>query len=206
MWCSRTGRWPRPSPAHGAPGFSSNSRSDAMTEPAQAIRLDIPRPAPEIVKGYQGLPTTAISDIIDLSCVMRFAIQPLWPGIPRIAGPAFTVRTPRHDNLMLHAAIYRAEPGDVIVVEAGDDAMAGAGGNGCAIAPKRGVAGFVVGGVVRDIGESRASGVPLFARGRSPIPAAKEGPGEINHPIRCGGVVVNPGDIVVADDEGVVVI
>ena len=168
-----------------------------MTEPAQAIRLDIPRPAPEIVKGFQGLATTAISDIIDLSCVMRFSIQPLWPDMPRIAGPAFTVRTPHHDNLMLHAAIYRAEPGDVIVVEAGDESMAVAGGNVCAVARKRGVAGFIVDGVIRDIGESRANGFPLFARGRSPIPAAKEGPGEINHPIRCGGVVVHPGDIVV---------
>lgn len=177
-----------------------------MTEPSQAIRLTIPRPAADIVKGFQGLPTTAVSDIIDLSCVMRYAIHPLWPDIGRIAGPAFTVRTPRHDNLMLHAAIYRAEPGDVIVVEAGDDAMAVAGGNVCAIAQKRGVAGFIVDGVIRDIGESRANGFPLFARGRSPIPAAKEGPGEINHPIRCGGVVVHPGDLVVADDEGIVVI
>jgi regulator of RNase E activity RraA len=177
-----------------------------MTEPAQAIRLDIPRPAPAIVKGFQGFATTAISDIIDLSSVMRFSIQPLWPDMPRIAGPAFTVRTPRHDNLMLHAAIYRAEPGDVIVVEAGDESMAVAGGNVCAVARKRGVAGFIVDGVIRDIGESRANGFPLFARGRSPIPAAKEGPGEINHPIRCGGVVVHPGDIVVADDEGIVVV
>jgi 4-hydroxy-4-methyl-2-oxoglutarate aldolase len=177
-----------------------------MTEPSQAIRLTIPRPAADVVKGFQGLPTTAVSDIIDLSCVMRYAIHPLWPDIGRIAGPAFTVRTPRHDNLMLHAAIYRAEPGDVIVVEAGDDAMAVAGGNVCAIAQKRGVAGFIVDGVIRDIGESRANGFPLFARGRSPIPAAKEGPGEINHPIRCGGVVVHPGDVVVADDEGIVVI
>jgi len=177
-----------------------------MTDNAAAIRLTIPRPAPEIVKGYQGLATTAIADIIDLSCVVRYAIHPLWTDIPRIAGPAFTVRTAHHDNLMLHAAIYRAEPGDVIVVEAGDDSMAVAGGNVCAIAQKRGVAGFVIDGVIRDIGESRANGFPLFARGRSPVPAAKEGPGEINHPIRCGGVVVNPGDVVVADDEGIVVI
>jgi len=177
-----------------------------MIDNAAAIRLTIPRPAPEIVKGYQGLATTAIADIIDLSCVVRYAIHPLWTDIPRIAGPAFTVRTAHHDNLMLHAAIYRAEPGDVIVVEAGDDSMAVAGGNVCAIAQKRGVAGFVIDGVIRDIGESRANGFPLFARGRSPIPAAKEGPGEINHPIRCGGVVVNPGDVVVADDEGIVVI
>ena len=99
-----------------------------MTEISQAIRLTIPRPAADVVKGCQGLATTAVADIIDLSCVMRYAIHPLWPDIGRIAGPAFTVRTARHDNLMLHAAIYRAEPGDVIVVEAGDDAMAVAGG------------------------------------------------------------------------------
>src|SRR5256885_3720714 len=159
MWCSRTGRWPRPSPAHGAPGFSSNSRSDAMTEPAQAIRLDIPRPAPEIVKGYQGLPTTAISDIIDLSCVMRYAIQPLWPDIPRIAGPAFTVRTPRHDNLMLHAAIYRAEPGDVIVVEAGGGTLGGAGGHGGGLAPEPTGSRVGGGGAIRGNRESASSGV-----------------------------------------------
>src|SRR5215467_8711720 len=184
-WCWHTGGWPRPSPARAAPGFSSNSRSDAMTDSSSAIRLSIPRPTPEIVKGYQGLATTAIADIIDLSCVMRYAL---------------------HDNLMLHAAIYRAEPGDVIVVEAGDDAMAVAGGNVCAIAQKRGVAGFVIDGVIRDIGESREKNFPLFARGRSPIPGSKEGPGEINHPIRCGGVVVHPGDVVIADNEGIVVV
>jgi regulator of RNase E activity RraA len=177
-----------------------------MPDTSAAIRLDFPRPTPEVVKGYQGLPTTAIADIIDLACVMRYALHPLWPDIGRIAGPAFTVRTARHDNLMLHAAIYRAEPGDVIVVEAGDDAMAVAGGNVCAIAQKRGVAGFVIDGVIRDIGESREKNFPLFARGRSPIPGSKEGPGEINHPIRCGGVVVHPGDVVIADDEGIVVV
>jgi 4-hydroxy-4-methyl-2-oxoglutarate aldolase len=177
-----------------------------MTEPAQAIRLEIPRPAPEVVKGFQGLATTAISDIVDLGCVMRYAIHPLWPDIPPIAGPAFTVRTAQHDNLMLHAAIYRAEPGDVIVVEAGDDEMAVAGGNVCAVAQRRGVAGFVIDGVVRDVAESRANGFPLFARGLSPIPGGKEGPGEINSAIRCGGITVNPGDLVVADEEGIVVV
>lgn len=177
-----------------------------MPDTSAAIRLDFLRPTPEVVKGYQGLATTAIADIIDLSCVMRYALHPLWPDIGRIAGPAFTVRTARHDNLMLHAAIYRAEPGDVIVVEAGDDGMAVAGGNVCAIAQKRGVAGFVIDGVIRDIGESRDKNFPLFARGRSPIPGSKEGPGEINHPIRCGGVVVHPGDVVIADDEGIVVV
>jgi regulator of RNase E activity RraA len=126
--------------------------------------------------------------------------------MPRIAGPAFTVRTVKHDNLMLHAAIYRAEPGDVIVVAAGDDEMAVAGGNVCAVAQRRGIAGFIVDGVVRDVLEARARGFPLFAVGISPIPGAKEGPGEINAPIRCGGVGVRPGDVVVADEEGIVVV
>jgi regulator of RNase E activity RraA len=137
---------------------------------------------------------------------MRYAIRPLWPGMPRIAGPAFTVRTGKHDNLMFHAAIYLAKRGDVIVVEAGDDEMAVAGGNVCAIAQRNGVAGLVVDGVIRDVGESRANLFPVFARGASPIPAKRGGGGDMNATIRCGGVVVNPGDVVVADEEGVVVV
>ncbi len=137
---------------------------------------------------------------------MRYAIRPLWPGTPRIAGPAFTVRTAKHDNLMFHAASTSRERGDVIVVEAGDDEMAVAGGNVCAIAQRNGVAGLVVDGVIRDVGESRANLFPVFARGASPIPAKRGGAGDMNAAIRCGGVVVNPGDVVVADEEGVVVV
>jgi 4-hydroxy-4-methyl-2-oxoglutarate aldolase len=116
------------------------------------------------------------------------------------------VRTARHDNLMLHAAIYHAEPGDIIVVEAGDDQMAVAGGNVCAVAQRRGVAGFVIDGVIRDVSESRSNGFPLFAHGLSPVPGGKDGPGDIGLPITCGGVKVNPGDVVVADEEGIVVV
>jgi len=176
-----------------------------MSEPSP-IRSSIERPSPDIVARFAKLAPTALADFLPLESVMRLAIRPLWPDIPRIAGPAFTVRTPRHDNLMLHAAIYRAEPGDVIVVEAGDEEMAVSGGNVCLVAQRHGVAGFVVDGVVRDVGEARASGFPLFARGISPIPGRKDGPGEINASIRCGGVVVNPGDVVVADGEGIVAV
>jgi 4-hydroxy-4-methyl-2-oxoglutarate aldolase len=177
-----------------------------VTDHSSAIRTEFSRPASEIVKGYQELPTTALSDFLILDNVMRHAIHPLWGPPPRIAGPAFTVRTAKHDNLMMHAAIYLAAPGDVIVVEAGDEEMAVAGGNVCAIAQRRGVAGFIIDGVIRDVGESRDRGFPLFARGHSPIPAGKKGPGHINAPIRCGGVVVSPGDMVVADEEGIVVV
>ena len=170
------------------------------------IRLHIERPPRELVAGLGKLSPTTLSDVLTFESVMRLGIRPLWPGMPRIAGPAFTVRTAKHDNLMLHAAIYRADPGDVIVVEAGDDEMAVAGGNVCAVAQRRGVAGFVIDGVIRDLAESRANGFPLFARGVSPIPGAKDGPGEINGTITCGGVTVNPGDVIVADEEGIVVV
>jgi regulator of RNase E activity RraA len=126
--------------------------------------------------------------------------------MPRIAGPAFTVRTGRHDDLMVHASIYLASPGDIIVVEAGDDEMAVAGGNACAIAQRRGVGGLIVDGVVRDAAESRERRFPVFARGTSPIPARGIGDGGVNGQIRCGGAVVDPGDIVVAGEEGIVVI
>ena len=170
------------------------------------IRLHIERPPRELVTALGKLSPTTLSDVLELESVMRIGIRPLWPAMPRIAGPAFTVRTAKHDNLMLHAAIYRAEAGDVIVVEAGDEEMAVAGGNVCAVAQRRGVAGFVIDGVIRDVAESRANGFPLFARGVSPIPGAKDGPGEINAPVVCGGVAVHPGDVIVADEEGIVVV
>jgi regulator of RNase E activity RraA len=177
-----------------------------MSDETRPLDTAIDRPSPDIVKAYRDLSTNDLCDILELSCVMRYAIHPLWPGAPRIAGPAFTVRTGRGDNLMFHASIYLAQPGDVIVVESGDDLMAVAGGYVCAIAQRRGVAGLVVDGVIRDVVESREKGFPLYARGYSPIPGKRLGEGDVNMPIRCGGVVVNPGDVVVADEEGVVVV
>lgn len=177
-----------------------------MTDTAAAIRTDISRPPADVSRAFLGLSPTTLADVLDLGCVMRPGIRPLWPDMPRIAGPAITVRTARHDNLMLHAAIYLAEPGDVIVVEAGDHEMAVAGGNVCAVAQRRGVQGFVIDGVIRDVAESRGRGFPLFTRGLSPIPGGKEGPGQINASVSCGGVTVSPGDVVVADEEGIVVV
>ena len=177
-----------------------------MSDSTRPLNSAIERLSPDVFAAFAQLAPTDVCDVVDLSCVMRYAIRPLWPGMPRIAGPAFTVRTAKHDNLMFHAAIYLARPGDVIVVEAGDDEMAVAGGNVCAIAQRNGVAGLVVDGVIRDVGEARDNRFPVFARGASPIPAKRGGAGDMNATIRCGGVVVNPGDVVVADEEGVVVV
>jgi len=150
--------------------------------------------------------TTTYSDVITRDRVMDIGMRPLWMPIPRIAGPAYPVRNEPGDNLMLHIAIHRAPPGAVLVCQAGDHDFAQAGGNVCAWAQKRGIAGMVVDGAVRDVGESRANGFALFGRGIIPIPARRGKMGVLNGPVTCGGVAVVPGDMVIADEEGIVVL
>lgn len=157
------------------------------------------------VSGFKDISPTTLAETLGREQVMDMGIRPLWPSVPRIAGPAFTVRCAAGDNLMLHAAIYRAEPGSVIVVQAGDVDYALAGGNVCAVAQRRGIAGFVLDGVMRDLAEVRESGFPVFARGLMPVPGIKAAVEPLNGEVRCGGVVVNAGDVVVADEEGIVV-
>ena len=155
---------------------------------------------------FGGISPTAYADALDRKHFMDMGIREMWPQIPRLVGPAYPVSCPPGDNLMLHAAIYRATPGSVIVVQASNTDYAVSGGNVCAIAQKRGIAGFIVDGVIRDIAEVREAQFPVFARGVMPIPGQKKGPGTLNQPITCGGVQVFPGDIVVADEEGIAVI
>lgn len=157
------------------------------------------------VTDFTDIPPTTLADLLGRGQVMDIGIRPLWSSAPRLAGPAFTVRCPPGDNLMLHAAIHRAEPGSVVVVEAGDVDYAVAGGNVCAVAQRRGIAGFVIDGVIRDLAEIREMGFPVFARGVIPIPGVKVAVEPLGGPVLCGGVTVHAGDIVVADEEGVVV-
>ncbi|MEO9174960.1 MAG: RraA family protein [Gaiellales bacterium] len=158
------------------------------------------------VSEFGDLSPTTLADLLGRQQVMDSGIRPLWPSIGRAAGPAFTVRCPPGDNLMLHAAIHRAPPGSIIVVESGDSDWALAGGNVCAVAQRNGIVAFVVDGVIRDLAEVRALGFAVFARGVIPIPGSKQAVEPLDVPVRCGGVNVNPGDIVVADEEGIVVV
>ena len=152
------------------------------------------------------VPTTTLADLLGRAQVMDIGIRPLWPGMPRVAGPAFTVRCPPGDNLMVHAAVHRAAAGSVVVVETGDVAHAVAGGNLLAVAQRRGISGFVVDGVIRDLAEVRDLAFPVYARGVIPFPGAKDVLEPLNAPVVCGGVTVHPGDVVVGDEEGVVVV
>jgi regulator of RNase E activity RraA len=155
---------------------------------------------------FARLSPTTLADVLTRDRVMDAGIRPLWEGMPRLAGPAYPVRCAPADNLMLHAAIHRAPAGAVVVVEAGDRDYAVAGGNVCAWAQRRGIAGFVVDGVIRDVAEVRERRFPVFARGVVPIPGGKARLGVLDGPVTCGGVRVEPGDVVVGDEEGVVVV
>ncbi|MEU0600118.1 RraA family protein [Streptomyces sp. NPDC006393] len=159
-----------------------------------------------VVEAFRDVPVTTLADLLGREQVMDIGIRPLWQPVPRVAGPAFTVRCPPGDNLMLHAAVHRAEPGSVIVVESGDLDYALAGGNVCAVARRRGVAAFVADGLIRDLAEVREMGFPVFARGVIPVPGVKSAVSPLNRPVRCGGVQVEAGDVVVADEEGVVTV
>ncbi|MEU9170904.1 RraA family protein [Streptomyces sp. NPDC048420] len=155
---------------------------------------------------FSDVPTTTLADLLGRDHVMDIGIRPLWGPVPRVAGPAFTVRCPPGDNLMLHAAIHRAPAGSVIVVESGDLDYALAGGNVCAVAQRRGIAGFVADGLIRDLAEVREADFPVFARGVIPIPGTKKAVAPLGEQVRCGGVRVEAGDVVVADEEGVVAV
>lgn len=156
--------------------------------------------------GFGEISTTVLADVLGRAHVMDVGIRPLWSPMPRVAGPAFTVMCAPGDNLMLHAAIYRAPPGSVVVVAAGDADYAVAGGNVCAVAQRRGIAAFVVDGVIRDLAEVRDARFPVFARGVVPVAGVKAATAPLNEPVRCGGLTVRAGDIVVADDDGVLVV
>ena len=150
--------------------------------------------------------TTEYADALPRQQFIDYHIKALWQEMPRIAGPAFTVQLSAGDNLMLHSAIYEAPAGSILVVDAGDDSHAVAGGNVCAIAQSRGIAGMIIDGVIRDIGEIRAAKFPVYARGCVAKPGVKEFIAPLNQAINCGSVTVNPNDIVVADEEGIAII
>ncbi|GAA5046347.1 RraA family protein [Streptomyces similanensis] len=180
----------------------------AMTEPtivpeSSAVSVSV---SGAVVGGLRDVPTTTLADLLGRARVMDVVVRPLWQPVPRVAGPAFTVRCPPGDNLMLHAAVHRAAPGAVIVVESGDLDFALAGGNVCAVAQRRGVAAIVADGLIRDLAEVREAGFPVFARGVIPIPGAKSAVTPLNRRVRCAGAEVDAGDVVVADEEGVVVV
>lgn len=166
----------------------------------------INRPAKQIVEQFKNAVTPHISDNLNRLHSICSGLRPYHQG-GKLVGTAVTVKTRPGDNLMVHKAIEMAEPGDVIVVDAGGDLTnAIVGEIMMRIAQKKGLAGFVIDGSIRDTEAFRNDTFPIFARGVTHRGPYKDGPGEINVTVSVGGMVVHPGDIIVGDDDGLVVV
>jgi RraA family protein len=184
---------PRSSEMHPGPGFR--------------VKLDVVRPDPGLMEEFRNHATPDISDLLNRLYAMDPAIRCLTGGHHVLCGPACTVKVFPGDNLMVHKALDVAKPGDIVVVDAGGSTQNAVLGDLISTkARHRGIAGFIVDGLIRDLPSILPLDFPVFARGTTPIGPLHRGPGEINYPICCGGVVVNPGDLVVADAAGIIVI
>jgi 4-hydroxy-4-methyl-2-oxoglutarate aldolase len=177
-----------------------------MEDVMNVIVREFVRPEPMVVKGFDGIPTGVIGDCMGRCNGMVAAIKPAWPGAT-ILGPALTVRTFPADNLMIHKAVTLAKPGDVLVVNAGGYTDYAVFGDLLGLSCKvHGIAGIVIDGATRDAEGLRAIGFPVFSRAILPAGPFKDSPGAINVPVSCGGVPVHPGDIIVGDADGVMVV
>ncbi len=166
----------------------------------------IRRPDPQLMAAFAHLASSTVHEAQGRSGALAHTIRPIYPGM-RCCGPACTVRSHGGDNLMLHKAICVAQPGDVIVHDGEDWLESNVWGEVMTTgAMQRGVAGLVTSGVVRDIAPIHEKGFPIFSQGVSMKWAQKASLGTINHPIVCAGVLVNPGDLIIGDDDGVVVV
>jgi len=158
---------------------------------------------PELIEAFGSCSVANISDNLDRA-VGAVGIRPFSNGM-RLAGRALTVRTAVGDNLFIHRALDEIFPGAVIVVDGGGfDGRALIGEIMAAIARSRGAAGFVIDGAIRDTEQIAAGDFPVFARSSIHLGPYKNGPGAINVPVSVGGMMVNPGDIVVGDADGLV--
>jgi len=174
--------------------------------PGCRIRTGMPRPDPAQVAALTGQASSLVGDAIGRRQIMDNGIRPLALSM-KVCGPAFTVQVRPGDNLLSHAAIMLARPGDVLVIDAGGNCEFGIWGqivSRAAIA--RGIAGVVLDGAVRDAADIVADGLQVWSRGINPRGGSKDGPGEIGYPVSVGGLTVAPGDVIVADGDGVCVV
>lgn len=158
-----------------------------------------------VIERFQDIPVANISDV--MSRVIGVGILPFHTNGRMLIGAAVTVRTRPGDNLMVHKALDMGKPGDVIVVDAGGELTSAIMGDLMVnYAIHQGIAGIVVYGAIRDAADISELGLPVHALGVSHRGPYKDGPGEINVPISIGGLVVEPGDLIVGDDDGVVAV
>jgi len=170
------------------------------------IVRDFERVSPEIIRRASGFAASILADVAGRRGTLDGRIQPLSSAM-RLAGPAFTIEVRAGDNLMIHAAMTMARPGDILVIDGKADRTCALMGsimiNAC---KKLGLGGVVIDGAVRDTEELRELGFPVYAICANPNGPTKFVPGRINWPISCGGIAIRPGDLLVGDADGVVVV
>ena len=168
---------------------------------------NVPRLGDDIIDAFRSCSVPDISDAVGPLYTMSSGMRPLYEPINRLVGRALTVKAPAGDSLTVHGAISVCQPGDVLVVDWRGHVDSCSGGAGMLIQPiRQGLAGIVVDGAWRDIPNLQDLDFPIFGRGTCSVSRPKSQLGEINVPISCGGVVVNAGDLIVADAEGIVVV
>ncbi len=170
------------------------------------IKTSWVRIAPELVADFAELPVANVSDSMSRLAGLGAGLRPMHRA-GNLAGPALTVRCRPGDNLLIHKAIDMAQPGDIIVVDAGGDMTNSLMGElMLAHATVRGVGGFVLNGAIRDADAIRQQDLPLFALGATHRGPYRTGPGEIGHPIALDGTVIEAGDLILGDLDGLVAV
>lgn len=178
-----------------------------LTSGMHTVEHDVERPDRDIVEALEEIPSTIVSDVTgNVGLTMDSGIRPAFEGVD-MAGTAVTVNASPGDNLIIHKAITISEPGDVLVIDCNGYTDTGHLGElMCVSCRANGISGIVIDGAYRDKREIKEMEFPVYGRGVNPQGPLKQDPGSINVTISCGGVNVDPGDIVVGDDDGLAVI
>ncbi|MEM9332699.1 MAG: RraA family protein [Pseudomonadota bacterium] len=182
------------------------SSSEMRGGPGFRVKSSIPRVEAKHIDELRQFETTDISDALNRMFTMDPEIRNV-TGSSSLYGPAVTVKVFPGDNLMVHKALDIAKPGDVIVIDTSGVAQNAVVGDMIGNKAKhKEIAGFIVDGLVRDLPGLTEIGLPMYARGVTAFGPLHRGPGELGYSVSCGGIVVNPGDAVCADESGIVVV
>jgi len=166
----------------------------------------VEKPSNELIQYFREIPTAIVSDSLGRNNTMKSNVKPIYSGV-HLCGPALTVKISANDNLILHKAIKMAEPGDILVVDTGGYSESAVWGELMSISAKsNGISGIVIDGAVRDIRKIIELRFPVFCTSIVPRAPYSVHSGSINVAILCGGTIVSPGDTVIGDDDGVVVV
>jgi len=174
--------------------------------PGFRVHPEWPRPEEALLASFGIASSAQVADCMSRLGAMDAGIKPVWPS-PRIIGAAVTAWCHSGDNLMIHKALSLAQPNDILIVNTqGNVNNSGFGELLASSAVKASVRGVIVDGTVRDAEALEALALPVYSRGLSPNGCNKDGPGEVGAIVACGGVAVRPGDIIIADRDGVTVV